>query len=100
MPSASVEKLRVLMNEYQPRVLVLDLRAVFDLEYSALKTITEAVERARSQGAEIWLGALQPEVLAVIKRSPLGETLGPDRMFTSIDTAVKKYREKFGETHA
>ena len=89
-----------LMNEYRPRVLVLDLRAVFDLEYSALKTITEAVERARSQGAEIWLGALQPEVLAVIKRSPLGETLGPDRMFTSIDTAVKKYREKFGETHA
>ncbi len=43
---------------------------------------------------------MQPEVLAVIKRSPLGETLGPDRMFTSIDTAVKKYREKFGETHA
>ncbi|HET9474048.1 MAG TPA: SulP family inorganic anion transporter [Steroidobacteraceae bacterium] len=101
-----VEKLRVLMNEYRPRVLVLDLRAVFDLEYSALKTITEAVERARSQGAEIWLGALQPEVLTVIKRSPLGETLGPDRMFTSIDTAVRKYREKFGahpaigETHA
>jgi MFS superfamily sulfate permease-like transporter len=95
-----VEKLRVLMNEIRPRVLVLDLRAVFDLEYSALKTISEAVERARSQGAEIWLGALQPEVLTVIKRSPLGETLGPDRMFTSIDTAVKKYREKFGDTHA
>jgi sulfate permease, SulP family len=95
-----VERLRVLINECQARVLVLDLRAVFDLEYSALKTITEAEQRARAQGVEIWLGAMQPDVLAVIKRSPLGATLGPDRMFTSIDTAVKKYREKYGETHA
>ena len=91
-----VERLRNLMNEHQARVLVLDLRAVFDLEYSALKTITEAEARARAHGVEIWLGAMQPEVLAVIRRSPLGEALGPDRMFTSIDTAVRKYREKFG----
>ncbi len=36
----------------------------------------------------------------MFRRSPLGESLGPDRMFTSIDTAVKKYRAKFGDTHA
>ena len=83
-----------------PRVLVLDLRAVFDLEYSALKMLIEAEARGRAAGIELWLGAMQPEVLAVVKRSPLGEALGDARMFTSIDSAVKKFRGQYGEPHA
>lgn len=90
------DKLRALLGEMQPRVMVLDLRAVFDLEYSALKTLIDAEARARSRGVELWLGAMQPEVLAVVKRSPLGETLGTERIFSSIDTAVSKYRQRFG----
>jgi hypothetical protein len=39
---------------------------------------------------------MQPEVLAVVKRSPLGESLGPERMFSSIDTAVTKFRAQYG----
>ena len=94
------DQLRDLMAAAPPRVLILDLRAVFDLEYSALKMLIEAEARARSRGDELWLGALQPAVLAMVQRSPLGETLGPDRIFTSIDTAVKKYRELPGVSHA
>jgi MFS superfamily sulfate permease-like transporter len=93
------EKLRALMLETRPRVIVLDLRAVFDLEYSALKTLTEAERRARAAGVELWLGAMQPEVAAVVKRSPLGEALGPDRIFSSLDTAVTRYRAA-GASHA
>jgi MFS superfamily sulfate permease-like transporter len=94
------DRLRELMAETQPRVVVLDLRAVFDLEYSALKMLTEAEERARSRGIEIWLAALQPEVLAMAKRSPLGEALGPDRIFSSLDTAVSRFRASTGVSHA
>jgi len=94
------EKLRAYALETSPRVLVLDLRAVFDLEYSALKTLIDAESRARAAGAEFWLAAMQPEVLAVVQRSPLGESLGPDRIFSSLDTAVTKYRAKFGAQHA
>jgi sulfate permease, SulP family len=90
------EKLRAHMAESNPRVLVLDLRAVFDLEYSALKTLTDAESRARAAGIELWLGALQPEVHAVVKRSPLGEALGAERIFTSIDSAVTRFRELHG----
>lgn len=93
------EQLRALMAETQARVLVLDLRAVFDLEYSALKTLIDAESRARAAGIELWLGALQPEVAAVVNRSPLGEALGRDRIFSSIDTAVNRFRAP-GASHA
>src|SRR5262249_2198628 len=79
------ERMGEMMAESQARVIVLDLRAVFDLEYSALKTLIEAESRARAAGVEMWLGALQPDVLALVKRSPLGEAIGPERMFNSID---------------
>jgi SulP family sulfate permease len=86
------EQLRAMIAETNARVVVLDLRAVFDLEYSALKTLIEAESRARASGIELWLGAMQPEVAAVVKRSPLGDALGPDRIFTSIDSAVTRFR--------
>jgi len=90
------DKLRALMSEQKPRVVVLDLRAVFDVEYSALKMLIVAEERLRADGVELWLGAMQPDVQAMINRSPLGEALGPGRMFTSIDTAVAKFRAQSG----
>jgi sulfate permease, SulP family len=86
------QQLRDLVAETNARVVVLDLRAVFDLEYSALKTLIEAESRARASGTELWLGAMQPEVAAVVRRSPLGAALGPDRIFTSIDSAVTRFR--------
>jgi len=71
---------------------------VFDLEYSALKMLVDAQARGRAAGVELWLGAMQPEVLAMVKRSPLGEAIGPERMFNSIDTAVTRFRA--GVSHA
>jgi sulfate permease, SulP family len=94
------DRLRELMVAARPRVVVLDLRAVFDLEYSALRMLTEAEARGRAAGIELWLGAMQPEVLAVVRRSPLGAALGEGRMFTSIDSAVQKFRAQYGESHA
>jgi MFS superfamily sulfate permease-like transporter len=90
------DRIRELMAETQPKVVVLDLRAVFDLEYSALKMLTEAEVRARAGGREIWLAAMQPNVLAVVQRSPLGEAIGRDRIFTSVDTAVTTFRAQSG----
>ncbi len=90
------DKLRALIAATQPRVLVLDLRAVFDLEYSALKMLIEAEARGRAAGMELWLGAMQPDVHAMVMRSSLGEALGPERMFASIDTAVTKFRQLDG----
>ena len=51
---------------------MLDLSGVFDIEYTALKMLV-AAERARGDGITLWLAALNPAVLALIQRSPLGE---------------------------
>jgi anti-anti-sigma factor len=85
------QKIRPLVEEARPRVLLLDLRGVFDLEYTALKMLSEAEERQREQGVELWLVGLNPEVLSVIHRSPLGERLGRERMLFNLETAVAKY---------
>jgi len=72
-------------------VVALDLRAVPDLEYTALKMLSDAEEREREHGVELWLVGLNPEVLAVVQRSPLGARLGRERMHMNLETAVAKY---------
>jgi hypothetical protein len=40
----------------------------------------------------LWLVGLQPEVLATVRRSPLGETLGRERMFFNLEQAVARHQ--------
>jgi SulP family sulfate permease len=86
------EKLRPLIAEARPKVVVLDLSGVFDLEYSALKMLMEGERRQREAGVMVWLVGLSPEVQAVVRRSPLGETLGPERLLFNLEIAVDRYR--------
>jgi MFS superfamily sulfate permease-like transporter len=68
------------------------MSGVFDIEYTALKMFADAEQRLRSRGITLWLAALNPEVLALVQRSPLGEALGRDRMFHNLEQAVERYR--------
>ena len=86
------DKIRLLIEETRPQVVVLHLRGVFDLEYSALKMLIEGEREMGERGVSVWLVGLNPEVMAVIRRSALGETLGPDRMLFSLELAVAKYQ--------
>jgi hypothetical protein len=52
---------------------------------------TEAEERLRHEGVALWLAALNPAVLAMVQRSSLGATLGRERMFFNLETAIYKY---------
>ena len=85
--------MRPLIEEAKPRVVALDLSGVFDLEYTALKMLTEGEKRMRERGVTVWLVGLTPEVLAMVQRSPLGRTLGQERMFFNLEQAVAKFRE-------
>jgi len=88
------QKLRDLAKEGMPRVLLLDFSAVPGLEYTALKILGESEERLREQGVELWLAALNPEALEVTRRTPLAETLGPGRMFFTVEDAVEAYQKR------
>jgi len=80
-----------LLRDAQPRVLALDLSRVFDLEYTALKVLTDAEERLRERGVLLWLVGLNPGVLEVVRRAPLGARLGEERMHFNLETAVAAY---------
>jgi len=85
------QKIRELAAEAKPKVVALDLSAVFDLEYTALKMLTEGEKKVRESGVELWLVGMTPAVLAVVQRSPLGATLGRERMLFNLEVAVAKY---------
>jgi high affinity sulfate transporter 1 len=85
------ERMRPLVTGARPKVVALDLSAVPDLEYTALKMLTEAERRLRERGVWLWLVGLNPEVLAMVQRSPLGEVLGRERMHFTLELAVAKY---------
>jgi SulP family sulfate permease len=85
------QKIRLLVNEAQPKVIALDLSAVPDLEYSALKALSQGEERLREQGVSTWLVGLNPGVLQMVQRSPLGKALGREKMQFSLELSVAKY---------
>jgi MFS superfamily sulfate permease-like transporter len=85
------QKIAQLVNDAQPKVVALDLSPVFDLEYTALKALSEGTRRQRERGVGTWLVGLNPGVLEMIRRSPLAKALGPDGMHFSLELAVAKY---------
>jgi anti-anti-sigma factor len=90
------QKLKPLVEREKPMVIALDLSGVPDLEYTALKILTEAARRQQHNGVSVWLVGLNPQVLNMVQRSPLGEMLGRDGLQFNLETAVAKYREKGG----
>ena len=87
------EKVTHLITTANPSVVILDGRALIDVEYTALKMLIEAEEKMRSRGVTLWLASLNPEVLTVVQHSPLGETLGRARMFFNLQSAVTHYEQ-------
>jgi high affinity sulfate transporter 1 len=85
------DKIWPLIERTKPSVVVLDCSAVIDIEYTALKMLTEAEETLRRDGVMLWLAALNPDVLTVVKRFRIGETLGRERMLFNLQAAVEKY---------
>jgi len=88
-------QIRVLRQEFSPRVVVLDLSAVPDLEFTALRMLIDGEEKAREEGVMLWLVALNQEVLSVVQRSSLGALLGRERMFFNLEQAVEKYQRDY-----
>jgi sulfate permease, SulP family len=86
------DKMWALVNEAKPKVVVLDCSAIPDFEYTALRMLTTGEERLREGGIELWLAGLTPVALDLIRRSPLGNTLGHDRMLFDLEHAVARYQ--------
>lgn len=87
------DKMKALVDRYQPRVIVLECSAIPDIEYTALAMLTEAEEKQRARGVTLWLAALNPDLLTLIERTPLGKTLGRERLFFDLRKALRAFQE-------
>ena len=90
-------RLAAMAQEHNPRVIVVDMSRVPDLEYTALDAFLRHEVRAGERGASLWLAGLNPEVLKVVRRSGLADRLGKDRMFYNARAAIQRYQELFGK---
>ena len=86
------ERMRSLIEQARPSVVVLDCGAVTDIEYTAVKMLIEAERNLHDAGIALWLVALNPGVLAVVRRTTLAETLGRERMLFNLETAVERFK--------
>ncbi|MGL4205295.1 MAG: SulP family inorganic anion transporter, partial [Aeromonadaceae bacterium] len=87
------EQMRALVQHYQPRVLLLDMSRVPDLEYSALQMLIEGQQRIAKQGIELWLAGLNPQALANVRHSGLAQTLGSHRLLFNTRVAIAQFQQ-------
>ncbi len=87
------EKVRELLEEAKPQVLILDCSAIQDFEYTALKGLVEFEAELRGRGIRLIFAALNPSALEGIRRTTLAETLARDGIFPTVESAVARYAE-------
>ncbi len=89
----AAEQIKALVVEYQPKVVVLDMSRVPDIEYSALQMLIEGEQRLASENeVTLWLAGLNPGVLEVVRHTPLAERLGRERMLFNAHVAIERYQ--------
>jgi len=86
------EQIRALVAQHKPRVLVVDMSRVPDIEFSALQMLLESEQRATERGAVVWLAGLNPGVLEVARKAGLDQRLGRERMLFNARAAIEQYQ--------
>ena len=86
------ERIRALVAEHSPRVLLLDMSRVTDIEYTALQALIDGDRRlAQESGIEVWLAGLNPGVFEVVQRAGFAAHLGPQRLFVNAREAIAHF---------
>jgi MFS superfamily sulfate permease-like transporter len=88
----TAEKMRELIAEYKPRVVVLDMSRVPDIEYSALQMLIEGEKTTIKDGFTLWLAGLNPDVLTVVRRSGFADQLSKNRLLVNAREAIKQFQ--------
>ena len=86
------EQIDALVAQHRPRVLVIDMSRVPDIEYSALQALMEGEKRATDNGIVVWLAGLNPGVLEVVRHAGFDQRLGRERMRFTAREAVERYQ--------
>jgi SulP family sulfate permease len=94
------DQINAYIAQYQPRVVALDFSRITDLEYSALQMLIEGDKRSADRGVELWVAALNPGVLEVVRQSGLADQLGKDRLLFNARQVIERYQSLHGSCAA
>lgn len=94
------QKIRSLVAEAQPKILVLDLSAIFDLEYTALKMMEDAAQKTLERGMRVWLVGMNPTVFSMVQKSSLHQSVGLHGMYFNLESAVNRYAGEIAHAEA
>jgi MFS superfamily sulfate permease-like transporter len=86
------EKIWELVEQNTPRVVLLDMSRVFDIEYSAMQMIIDHEKSATTDKFTVWFAGFNPDVLAVVRRSGIADQLGDERLYPNIREAIKRFQ--------
>jgi len=87
-----IDQIDDLVAKHAPRVLVLDLSRVTDVEFSALQAIDEYEKREAERHHTIWIVGMNPGVLEVARHCGLADRLGHERMLFNARLAIEKFQ--------
>jgi SulP family sulfate permease len=86
------ERIKQLVEQHGPRVVLLDMSRVFDIEYSAIQMLVEREKAGESEDFALWFAGFNPDVLTVVRRSGLAVQLGDERLFPNSREAIKHFQ--------
>ena len=86
------EQIAALVEQHRPRVLVLDLSRVPDIEYSALQVLMAGQTKLAERGIALWLAGLNPGVLEVVRHAGFDQRLGPERLLFNARAAIARWQ--------
>ena len=89
-------KIEPLVRQAQPRIVAVDASGVLDMEYTALKMFAKVAEKQAQNGIQLWLIGMNPEVLAIVQRSPLGQMLRREGMYFNLEIAISHFLARAG----
>ena len=74
-----------------PKVLLLDGESINDIDATAVITMREFREQLEQTGVQFWLASVKTNVLEIMKRGGLEETISPVDIYPSLQTAVDAF---------
>lgn len=83
-----------MVHRRQPQVIIIDGSAIPNIESTALKGLANFDQTLRDQNITLWMARLNPEALRMVRRSPIGTALEPDRLFYKVEEAVNRYLQE------
>jgi SulP family sulfate permease len=88
------DKMRALVAQSNPRVIVLECSAIPDVEYTALVALADAEQRLQERGVTLWLAGVNPGLMPVLARSTLAVAHDPGRLFPNLHKALEAWERR------